>query len=133
MSLVQSEIFTVFIPPELYGELSSFARQRRIVEDCLISNPLLAEDDPETIRDSSNFKHCIVSSFSFSRLVFDFSDYFSGLNTCILFHFALVTFFDVVERLKYFVTWLSIYVLPNVNPSSIPFSTCFVASAAVNG
>ena len=73
-------------------------------------------------------KHCIVSSFSFSRLVFDFSDLFSGLNTCILFHFL-----DVVERLKYFVTWLSIYVLPNVNPSKIPFSACFIASAAVNG
>ena len=40
------------------------------MEVCLINNPLWAEDHPETIRDSSSFKHCIVSSVSFSRLVF---------------------------------------------------------------
>ena len=75
----------------------------------------------------------VVSIFPFSRLLFDFSGHFSGLNICILFYFALVSFLDVVEGLKYLVTWLSVCVLPNVNPSSIHFSTFSVASADVNG
>ena len=78
----------------------------------------------------SNIVLFLVFGFLASNLTF--SGLLSGLNTFILFHFALVSFRDVTERFKYFVTWLSIYVQLNVNPSSIPFSTCFLASAAVN-